>query len=190
LGVLVESKAIRRFLNTTITEYKDETAATKEADDTWETWKEPHQYRFPMNPLPGLVILLLGIMMSSHHQLSMTSTMIHKQWGTMFVGFAMARAVTYIVLYISPPQSLLPSRPPSEIITSFCLTAGGIIFMLSAHDIVVALEYNDLDAMFVFTVTMGLTCLILAWTTVLMAIKGWATRKEHAAASFLKPSPA
>jgi len=188
--MLVDSKRIRKLLNATITAYKHEAAETIDADDTWETWKEPHQYRFPMNPLPGLVILLLGIMMSSHHQASMTSTMIHKQWGTMFIGFAMARAVTYIILYISPPQSLLPSRPPSEIISSFCLTAGGIIFMLSAHDIVVALEYNGLEAMFVFTVTMGLTCLVLAWTTVLMAVKGWATRKEHAADSSVKHSPA
>ena len=70
--------------------------------------------------------MLLGTMMSGHHQVSMLSTMIHKQWGTMFVGFALARAVTYILLYISPPTSFLPSRPPSEIISAFCLIAGGI----------------------------------------------------------------
>ena len=33
--------------------------------------------------------------------------------------------------------------------------------------------------MFVFTITIGLTALIMAWTTVLIAFKGWALRKEN-----------
>jgi len=32
--------------------------------------------------------------------------------------------------------------------------------------------------MFTFTVTIGFTALIMAWATVLVAIKGWAVRKE------------
>jgi len=32
--------------------------------------------------------------------------------------------------------------------------------------------------MFVFTVSMGFTALVMAWTTVLIAIKGWAVRRE------------
>lgn len=143
-----------------------------------ESWQQPRHYRISLNPLPALIILLLGKMMSSHHQASMLSTMIHSQWGGMFMGFALARGLTYITLYISPPSSFLPSRPPTEIITSFCLIAGGITFMLSNKDTVAALEGYDLDAMFTFTVTMGLTSLIMAWTTVALAIKGWASRNE------------
>jgi hypothetical protein len=33
--------------------------------------------------------------------------------------------------------------------------------------------------MFIFTVVMGLTALLMAWTTVIIAIKGWALRKEN-----------
>ncbi len=84
-----------------------------------------------MNPLPGLIILLLGLMMSSHHQSSMVSTMVHKQWGTLLVGYSLARAITYIIFYVSPPASVLPSRPPSELISSFCLISGGLVFMAS-----------------------------------------------------------
>ena len=142
------------------------------------TWQEPRQYRVSMNPLPALIIMLLGKMMSSHHQASMLSTMIHSQWGSMFMGFALARGLTYIVLYLSPPTSYLPSRPPTEIVTAFCLISGGITFMLSNKDTVAALESYDLDAMFTFTVTMGLTALLMAWTTVVIAIKGWAQRRE------------
>ncbi len=145
-----------------------------------EGWQPPRQYRFSMNPMPGLIILLLGKMMSSHHQSSMLSTMIHAQWGSMFMGFAIARALTYITLYISPPTSYLPSRPPTEVITSFCLIAGGLTFMVSNKDTVAALESYNLDAMFTFTVTMGLVALVMVWTVVTVAIKGWAVRRENA----------
>lgn len=53
------------------------------------------------------------------------------KWGMLFVGFALSRAVTYIMTYLSPPTSILPSRPPSELVSSFCLLSGGIIFMAS-----------------------------------------------------------
>lgn len=38
--------------------------------------------------------------------------------------------------------------------------------------------HYELDAMFMYTVTMGLVGLLMAWTIVLIAIKGWAVRKE------------
>lgn len=128
--------------------------------------------------MPGVVILLLGLMMSGHHQSSMVSTMMHAQWGHLFVGFALARGATYMLLYLSPPTSYFPSRPPTELVASFCLISGGLIFMGSATDTVRAIEDNGLDAMFLFTVVMGFTGLIMSWTAITFAIKGWATRRE------------
>jgi hypothetical protein len=37
--------------------------------------------------------------------LVVTSTMVHKQWGNMLVGFALARGMTYVLLYLKPPTS-------------------------------------------------------------------------------------
>lgn len=37
---------------------------------------------------------------------------------------------------------------------------------------------NDLDAMFVFTVSMGLITFLMAWIILVIAIKGWAMRRE------------
>lgn len=175
LGMIVESSKMRELLNSAVAA---EQPPTIPFDD--ETWKQPRQYRFSMNPMPALIILLLGKMMSSHHQTSMLSTMIHSQWGSMFMGFALARALTYITLYVRPPTSYLPSRPPTEVITAFCLIAGGITFMVSNKDTVAALEAYDLDAMFTFTVTMGLVALIMAWTVVVVALKGWAVQRQSA----------
>lgn len=173
-GMLVESRRIRDLLNTNIL-YANANHSVKLSG---EPWAPPKTYRFSMNPFPGLVILLLGLMMSSHHQASMVSTMVHKQWGMLFVGFALARAVTYILTYLSPPTSYLPSRPPSEIVSSFCLISGGLVFMASNKDTVAAMEHRDLNAMFIFTVTMGFTAFVMAWTILTLAVRGWATRRN------------
>jgi hypothetical protein len=172
--MLIESRKLRELLNTNV---GPSPASTHHYEENLE---EPRQYRFSMNPMPGLIILLLGKMMSAHHQDSMVSTMIHSQWGGLLMGAAAARAVTYIVVYISPPTSYLPSRPPSEVIAAFCLISGGLTFIVSNKDTVASLEAYKLDAMFMFTVTMGFTALIMAWTTIVLAIKGWAVRKANA----------
>lgn len=185
-GMLVESRRVRDLLNTTILT----APANRNKHATNQQWAIPKCYGTSLNPLPGLIILLLGLMMSSHHQDSMVSTMVHKQWGTLFVGFALARAVTYILMYLSPPSSYLPSRPPSEIITSFCLISGGLIFMASNKNTVAAMEHYDLDAMFIFTVTMGLTAFLMAWTILVLALKGWAARRDQPSHLVMQPSTA
>lgn len=126
--MLIESTRIRSLLNAT-----KSTPQLSYPSESQE--QEPKSYAFPMNPIPALVILLLGLMMSSHHQETMVATMIHTQWGTLLAGAAFARAATYILFYLSPPTSILPGRPPTELITAFCLMAGGMIFMASVSSL-------------------------------------------------------
>ena len=142
-----------------------------------EGWQRPKTHKTSLNPIPALVILLLGRMMSGHFQTSMVSTMMHAQWGSLFVGFAIARNLTYVLLYLCPPTSFFPSRPPTELVASFCLISGGLIFMGSATDTVAAIEGNGLDAMFLFTVVMGFSALFMAWAGICFGIKGWAVRR-------------
>ncbi|KAL9623893.1 MAG: hypothetical protein Q9160_001885 [Pyrenula sp. 1 TL-2023] len=59
-------------------------------------------------------------------------------------------------------------------ISTGAVTYGGIM----NKDIVHAMDVYDLNAMFVFTVTMGFTAFLMAWETIVLAIKGWAIRKE------------
>ncbi|KAL9110131.1 MAG: hypothetical protein Q9227_005325 [Pyrenula ochraceoflavens] len=174
-GMLIESKKIRGLLNTSIQTISDQRATKLEDARDVEA---PRSYTFSMNPLPALIVFLTGLMMSSHHQDLMVSTMVHKQWGMLLVGASFARLATYIIFYLSPPTSVYPSRPPSELICAFCLISGGLIFMASNKDIVAAMAHNDLNAMFVFTVTMGFTSFLMAWEIIVLAIKGWASRYE------------
>ncbi|KAF1998844.1 hypothetical protein P154DRAFT_621332 [Amniculicola lignicola CBS 123094] len=124
----------------------------------------------PMNPMPAIVIYILGSIMSTHHQSSKVSAMLHMQWGNLFMGFSFARIATYVILYRMPSKWYLPQRPPTEFISSFCLLTGGIILMLSNRDTFEALEDNSLDAMFIFSITTGCTALLMAWTAVCLAI--------------------
>lgn len=179
--MLVESKTIRNWLNTSIEMMPARGEVS--AEDAQAIRQEPRQYSFSFNPIPALVILLLGIMMSQHHQESMVSTQVHAQWGTLLSGFAVARILTYLFLYISPPTSIYPARPPTELLSAFCLISGGLVFMASTYGIIGAIETRNLMAMFVLTVVVGFTCLLMAWVMIVLALKGWAVRKEAKAAA-------
>jgi hypothetical protein len=170
--MLFESSRIREALNNTILR-----SPARNTHD--ENWNVPRSQGVPLNPMPALIILLLGMMMGSHHQTSMTSTMVHKQWGNMLVGFALARGMTYVLLFLRPPTSYLPARPPTEIVAAFCLMAGGLIFMLSTRNVIEAMEYYDVDAMFTFTVGMGFTAFVMALEILFIALKAWAVKREH-----------
>lgn len=174
-GMLVESTTIREWLNASVASLPENPNATEEE---LNIRLPPRIYKTSMNPLPALIILLLGIMMSGHSQDSMVSSMVHKQWGTLLVGFSFARAVTYIILYIAPPTSYYPSRPPSELVSAFCLISGGLLFIASNKDTIEAMEAYNLHAMFMFTVMMGLTAFIMGWEVLVLSLKGWALKRS------------
>jgi hypothetical protein len=73
----------------------------------------------------------------------------------LLVGFSLARAVTYITLYISPPTSLYPSRPPSELISAFCLISGGLIFMASVS---FGIEFSLRNSALIKEIEQGYNC--------------------------------
>ncbi|KAI0394475.1 hypothetical protein F5Y17DRAFT_253735 [Xylariaceae sp. FL0594] len=178
LAMLVESTRIRELLNTTTSVAALSLPDHVYSEEERAVLDEPEQYEFSINPIPALVILLLGIMMSSHTQQSMISSMVHKQWGNLLTGASFARGFTYVLLYLKPPRSVYPSRPPTELLTAFGLIAGGIIFMASSGDTISGMVHYGLDAMFFYTVTLGFVGLLMAWIVLLLAFKGWAVRKE------------
>ena len=147
-------------------------------EDAHETSQFQERLPVPMNPIPAILVFLLGFMMSSHHQASKVSSMLHMLWGQTFMAGALARMATYAMLFLRPPTSSMPQRPPTEVIISFCMIAGGLLLTLSNKDTIEALEYHDLDAMFIFTVVLALTAILMAWVAMCLAIKGWGQQKE------------
>ena len=72
--MLIESTKIRDLLNTAVL-----TVAPRPVpeQDEAEGWREPESYKLSLNPIPALVILLVGIMMSSHQQETMIYMKVH-----------------------------------------------------------------------------------------------------------------
>ena len=182
--MLVESKRVRQFLNSTVTAsaHQPMDLQIHHTDDAHEepgTWVPPNTSNTPLNPMPALTILLLGLIMSAHVQHSQFASTIHSYWGALFAAASLSRIGTYTLHYLKPPTSYLPSRPPTELVGGFCLVAGGFLFMISARDITDAMEGAGADGMVVFTVGMGFTAVVCAWVVLLMGIKGWAVSRQR-----------
>ncbi|OAR01334.1 hypothetical protein LLEC1_07634 [Akanthomyces lecanii] len=92
--MLIQSTHIRDLLNTTTTVVPVHSYSNEER----ERLEAPETYEFSLNPIPALVILLLGIMMScSQHRATMTASMSHKQWGTLLLWASVARGLSYVL---------------------------------------------------------------------------------------------
>ncbi|KAK9387347.1 hypothetical protein V1515DRAFT_535759 [Lipomyces mesembrius] len=180
-GILFESKTIRSLFNAQIpvpSIRRKATASHQQATNADPRVAEPTQYEFSYNPFPLFTIFWTGILMSQHHQATELSTQIHMQWGYLLASGAIFRAITYLVMYLSPPMSYHPSRPMTEALVSFCLIAGGVVFMSSNEETVESILYYGVDGMFTMNITIGCTALFMSWIMILMALKGWASKRR------------
>jgi hypothetical protein len=133
------------------------------------------------NPFPLFTIFWTGILMSKHAQASALSTAIHTQWGQLFVYGTIFRFMTYVLLMFLPTSFdnlTRPSKPITELLTSFSLLCGGLMFMVSCDPVVLALEYRGFTSMFTLNICLGFVALLMAWEMVLFSIKDFlATRR-------------
>lgn len=131
---------------------------------------------FSPNPFPVLTIYWTGVLMSSHEQASRLSTAIHVQWGNLFIIGCVFRFLTYVIFILAPaPTKNLtqPSRPITELITSFSLLCGGLIFMESTDPVIHIFEYHGFTEMFTLNVSLGFITLLMGWEMAVFAIKDW-----------------
>lgn len=165
-GLLVESRSVRRLINRTVS-----TSNNDEEDD----FNSGLTGSISINPFPAFIVFWTGALMSQHEQMLPLSTSIHMQWGYLLASAAVFRIGTYILIFLNPPKSTVPSRPLTELIASFGLVCGGLVFIQSNSETVEAMMWRSLDSMFTLVVNVGITSLIMAWTMVVMTIKAWAT---------------
>jgi hypothetical protein len=171
-GLIVESKFVKKLLSKAARKYS--TGKISQIGDQTDYYRGGFSY----NPFPAFIVFWTGVLMSQHQQELQLSTQIHMQWGYLFCVGAMFRLFTYIMIYVSVPKSTLPTRPFTELLTSFCLICGGLVFMQSNSETVYAMLYRGLDSMFTLNVSVGVTALIMCWEMCVMTIKGWAGRRN------------
>ncbi|KAF7352908.1 hypothetical protein MVEN_01258100 [Mycena venus] len=169
VGMAIESKTIRKWL-----------AAL--AVDTSESVSEPENYTSSFNPFPALVIGVTGSVMAAHFQTYLFQVQIHALWGNLLLAFAILRCLTYFFLWVAPPRSTLPSRPPTEALGSFFLACGGLSFIFSTEEVTIMAMRRGRDDIMMFAVTaVAITCLAFCWTIGVVAFNGWLkTRTKRA----------
>lgn len=90
--------------------------------------------------------------MAAHHQTYQFQVDIHALWGNLLGAFAGFRFLTYFFLFLRPPSSILPSRPPTEALASLALTCGGVVFILSVEQVTFAAMRHHADDVMVSSV--------------------------------------
>ncbi|GAA5923680.1 hypothetical protein JCM1841_004825 [Sporobolomyces salmonicolor] len=170
LGMLLESRTIRSWLSTPAVQ-----ASGQEA----ERVAPPSSASFSFNPFPALVIGITGVAMSAHHQVYQFQVEVHALWGYLLAGFSVFRFLTYFFLYLRPPASILPSRPPTEALASLCLACGGVVFILSTEQVTfAAMRHNADDNMAFLNITFAAVCTWFFWIACLFGVKGWALKRN------------
>ena len=135
---------------------------------------QPASYRASFNPFPALVIGVTGLAMAAHAQVYLFQVQIHSLWGQLLAGFALLRCLTYFFLFLSPPSSPLPSRPPTEALAAFFLACGGLVFQSSTEEIsLAAMRRGHDDVMMFLNVAVAVTCLALCWVGAVVTFKAW-----------------
>lgn len=132
------------------------------------------------NPFPTLTIYWTGYLMSKHEQASQTSTAIHSQWGNLFVLACAFRFITYILQLLMKSELKVPSRPISELLVSFSLICGGLIFMESCDPMVLLFEWYGLGPMFTMNISLGVAALIMSWEMVIFCFKDYLRARSSA----------
>ncbi|TCD66945.1 hypothetical protein EIP91_000723 [Steccherinum ochraceum] len=179
VGMGIESKRVRRWLAS------GSTAAVPEALRSQEAVAEPPSYIASFNPFPALCIGVTGAAMAAHAQSYLFQVQIHMLWGNLLTAFAVLRCLTYFFLWLGPPRSILPSRPPTEALAAFFLACGGLVFMFSTEEVTIAAMRRGHDDMMMFlNVAVAVTCLACCWVLGVVAFKGWLKSHTHATMKF------
>jgi len=179
VGMGLESRRLRHWLGAI------STASLKASRRNSGAVAEPASYGGSFNPFPALVIGVTGAAMSAHFQTYFFQVQIHALWGYCLTGFAVLRSLTYIFVWLSPPRSMLPSRPPSEALASFFLACGGLIFIMSNEEITFAAMRRGYDDVMMFlNVAVAITCFAFCWTVLVVGFKGWLKSRTPTAVSF------
>ncbi|KAI5116542.1 hypothetical protein M0805_004325 [Coniferiporia weirii] len=141
----------------------------------------PASYRASFNPFPALVIGVTGLAMSAHAQAYLFQVQVHVLWGQLLAGFSLLRCLTYFFVWLSPPTSVLPSRPPTEALASFFLACGGLVFQFSLEELdLAAIRRGHDDVMMFLNVAVAMTCLAFCWVLGIVTFKAWLKTRQVA----------
>ncbi|PKI83532.1 hypothetical protein MVES1_002810 [Malassezia vespertilionis] len=178
VGMGMESVRVRTLLSRAIVRTHPSALPAQDGDEL-RAQTPPPSYVASFNPFPALVIGVTGVAMAAHHQDYVYEVQVHMLWGEMLAAFGLLRCLTYFILWLRPPTSVLPSRPPTEALGSFALCCGGLLFILSNEEVSFAAmraDYGDFMAM--LNLAVAVVALVFFWIFIVMVVKAWAHAHE------------
>lgn len=179
VGMALESTTVRHLLAYAVTLGHPSAVLPRGDQDRVSAQVAPPSYVSSFNPFPALVIGVTGVAMAAHHQDYVYEVEIHILWGQMLAAFGFLRCLTYFFLWVRPPTSVLPSRPPTEAIGSFALCCGGLLFMLSNEEVsFAAMRADYADGMAVLNLAVSIVGLVFAWTFFVMLVKALSVKRK------------
>ena len=135
---------------------------------------------YSVNVMGPFTIFWTGVLMSKHAQASPVSTAVHVQWGNMLTYGSPFRVFSMIYMMAFPAKKVgVPQRPFTELIASFCLLCGGLIFMQSTDQVIDAMEYRGYTEMFTFNICLGFMSILMSWIIILFIAKDWLQKKQN-----------
>ncbi|KAL0949662.1 hypothetical protein HGRIS_009701 [Hohenbuehelia grisea] len=184
VGMGIESRRFRRWLAASTLRDVDAHSSLR-SPNAQDAVAEPPSYSASFNPFPALVIGVTGAAMAAHAQTYLFQVQIHSLWGNLLLGFSVMRCLTYFFLWLAPPRSILPSRPPTEALGSFFLACGGLVFMFSTEELTIAAMRRGRDDVMMFlNVAVAITCCAFCWTLGVVSFKGWLKARSRPAVSY------
>ena len=93
--------------------------------------------------------------------------------GILVVLWVLLPSANILILFLVPNTNSAASKPFTELITSFCLLCGGLVFMESTDQSIEAMEYRGFTPMFTFNLSVGFVSLLMAWEMILFIWKDW-----------------
>jgi Protein of unknown function (Ytp1) len=190
VGMAIETPTIRRWLLGE-TNTQGSRSRRKRSSGSLGPDVEQNTGSVASNPLPAVVVGITGIAMSAHHQEYQFQVQIHALWGYLLLGFAICRCLTCFFEWVRPDRrmSTLPGLPPTELIGSIFLGAGGIAFICSDEEITLwamrthrgadfhpsfRCHIDNLpdDVMMFLNLSIALTCVAYVWCTFVLTLGG------------------
>ncbi|KAL6939225.1 hypothetical protein ACO0RG_003055 [Hanseniaspora osmophila] len=168
----------------TMKKYYKEEHSTQHNEDDVDSLYSPENVvianpGFSPNPLPAFTIFWTGVLMSKHAQASQVSTAVHVQWGNLLAYGSFFRIFTILYMFLVPNYTPLKAvRPLTELVTSFCLLCGGLIFMESTDQVIEGMEYRGYTEMFTFNLSVGGVTLLMSWIMLFFILKDWLKKTQ------------
>lgn len=137
--------------------------------------KEDHTIN--VNLVPVVVTMIVWVIFIGTQE-AVFSSSVHVFYIFSILAVAICRIVTYLTILLRPPQEIAPSRPFSELLTSFFIISCSVMFVVSNRDVMLWFERSQFSSIYLLVSTVSFSFIVMIYISFIFALKNWACRRE------------